>query len=260
MINLKKAKYPKSSFPLIKIDDLISNKLCDNLKIAIEKQKNFDDLVMNGRNRINKGSFTFKKFLSNSKSANKLYYSLNSQATFMKILKIFDKNFRNKFWEYKQKNLKFSKINYGNQKGRALTKQNKKNKGKNIVNLDMDFSLSKNGYFREPHRDRSTRIINFLIYLNSIPKKNGGTLEIFKTKKKLVKNSVLYPRFPKKNSLKKINNFQPKKKQGLFFLSSPDSYHGVSKFISKNKVKRVFIYGSFSLNKTVKWFYNPLHG
>ena len=43
--------------------------------------------------------------------------------------------------------------------------------------------MSKRGYFREPHRDRSTRIINFLIYLNSIPRKNGGILEIFKTKR-----------------------------------------------------------------------------
>ncbi len=256
MINLKKITFPKSTFPLIKIDNFISSKVCNNLKEVIENQNNFDDFVMNGRNRINKGSNTFREFLSSSKNANKLYNSLNSRATFLKILKIFEENFQNSFWKFKQKKLQFSKTNYGVQKGKTLTKQNKQNKKNNVVNLDIDFSISKNGYFREPHRDRSTRIINFLIYLNSIPKKNGGTLEIFKTKRKLGKSSSSYARFPKKNTVKIINKFQPKKKQGLFFLSSPDSYHGVSKFISKKDIKRVFIYGSFSLNKSVKWFYN----
>ena len=259
MINLKKITYPKSSFPIIRVDNLLSDKNCDILKKAIEDQKKFDDFVMNGRNRINKGSSTFRNFLSKSKNANELYNSLNSKSTFVKILRIFNNNFQDKFWRFKQNKMKYSKINYGNQKGNELTKQKKGDKKRNVVNLDIDFSVSKNGYFREPHRDRSTRIINFLIYLNSIPKKNGGTLEIFKTKKKWGRFSSSYPRFPRKNSVAIVNKFQPKKRQGLFFLSSPDSYHGVSKFISKNKTKRDFIYGSFSLNKPVKWLFNTIN-
>ena len=51
------------------------------------------------------------------------------------------------------------------------------------LNLDMDFSKSKKGYFREAHRDRDTRVISFLIYLNSFKNKDGGQLQIFKTKK-----------------------------------------------------------------------------
>ncbi len=256
MINLKKITYPNSSFPIIKVDDFLSKKSCNHLKKAIEKQKEFDDFVMNGRNRINKGSNNFKKFLSSSKEATKLYNFLNSHSTFIKILKIFKKKFQYSDWKFHIKNLKYSKINYGNQKGKILTRQKAKDKIKNVVNLDIDFSISKNGYFREPHRDRPTRILNFLIYLNTIPKKNGGTLEIFKTKKKWGSSSSSYPRFPNKRYVKIINEFQPKKSQGLFFLSSPNSYHGVSKFITKNNNKRVFIYGSFSLNKSVKWLFN----
>ena len=128
MINLKKITFPKSTFPLIKIDNFISSKLCNNLKEVIENQNNFDDFVMNGRNRINKGSNTFREFLSSSKNANKIYNSLNSRATFIKILKIFEDNFQNSFWKFKQKKLQFSKTNYGLQKGSKLTKNFSKSK------------------------------------------------------------------------------------------------------------------------------------
>ena len=124
------------------------------------------------------------------------------------------------------------------------------------MNLDIDFSLSEKGYYRSAHRDRDTRIINFLIYLNSIPKKYGGALQVFSLKKKLNENFKSYPRFPKTNKLKKVAEFQPKIGKIIIFLSSPDSYHGASKFKSNGKVKRFFIYGSYSLNKIVKWKFN----
>ena len=41
----------------------------------------------------------------------------------------------------------------------------------------------------------------------------------------------------------------------IIFLSTPDSYHAAEK-IYKDKLKRVFIYGSFSLNKKVAWTKN----
>ena len=43
----------------------------------------------------------------------------------------------------------------------------------------MDFSVSEKGYVRGIHRDRVTRVVNFLIYLNKLPYKSGGDLEIF---------------------------------------------------------------------------------
>ena len=81
-------------------------------------------------------------------------------------------------------------------------------------------------------------------------------LKFLKQKKKWSSNSKSYPRFPLKKNVEIFNRFQPKKSQGLFFLSSPNSYHGVSKFITKNDIRRTFIYGSFSLNKPVKWLFN----
>ena len=70
MIKLKKFKFPKSSFPIIQIDNLLSNSSCEKLKKDIQKQKKFDDFVMNGRNRINKGSATFNSFLNKSEISN----------------------------------------------------------------------------------------------------------------------------------------------------------------------------------------------
>ncbi len=50
------------------------------------------------------------------------------------------------------------------------------------MNLDIDFSVSKGGYRLRPHRDDITRLYNFLIYLTDIPKKNGGSLTIYRKK------------------------------------------------------------------------------
>tara|TARA_Y100000590_G_C15745229_1_gene1021776 strand:- start:1544 stop:2320 length:777 start_codon:yes stop_codon:yes gene_type:complete len=252
MINLKKIKFPNSNYPIIIIDNFIPNNICKKIRNAVIKQKKFDDYVMGGRNRINKGSDNFKSFLKKSIYAGELYKKLNKKKSYEKINNIFDKKFQKFPWKFKIINYKFSKTNYGLQKGRTFTKQSKKDKKLNLINLDMDFSASNSGYSREPHRDRNTRIINFLIYLNSIQKKNGGGLEIFSTRKNWGRKVNNFPRFPDKGKVKVINKFQPKIGQTLFFLSSPNSYHGVSKFISK-KNKRVFIYGSYSLNKPVTW-------
>ena len=255
MISLKKIKYPNSKFPIIVIDNFLSKNICEKIRTSILNQKKFDDHVMNGRNRINKGSNNFKNFIMNSFSAGKLYKSLNNKRLYEKIRIIFRKKFQSFSWKENVHNYKFSKTNYGFQKGKILTKQSKRNRKLNFVNLDVDFSVSENGYFREPHRDRDTRIINFLIYLNTVPKSNGGSLKIFSTKKAWGNKIKNFPRFPNKKKVRVTNQFQPKIGQTIFFLSSPNSYHGVSKFFSK-KNKRIFVYGSYSLNKPVSWKFN----
>ena len=56
--------------------------------------------------------------------------------------------------------------------------------------------MSKGGYRLRPHRDDVNRLYNFLIYLTDIPKKNGGSLTIYK--KKTIKNPrKSFRRFPK---------------------------------------------------------------
>ena len=69
----------------------------------------------------------------------------------------------------------FSKKLFGSQSGKKITKI-KTDLNKNILYLDIDFSISGKGYTRGPHRDRDSRIINFLIYLNNLTLK---TEEIF---------------------------------------------------------------------------------
>ena len=61
-----------------------------------------------------------------------------------------------------------------------------------------------------------------------------------------------FQRFPNKKDVRSTHSLIPKKGQFIVFKSTPDSYHGVTRFKS-NKKKRIFLYGSFSLNKTVNW-------
>ena len=125
------------------------------------------------------------------------------------------------------------------------------------VNLDIDFSVSKGGYRLRPHRDDITRLYNFLIYLTDIPKKNGGSLTIYRKKaKKNLRKS--FRRFPKIDELEIVKSFTPKKGTVVFFQSTPNSYHGVKRFMEKNCPKRFFIYGSYALNKPVIWNYKGI--
>ena len=55
------------------------------------------------------------------------------------------------------------------------------------------------------------------------------------------------------NELEIVKSFTPKKGTVVFFQSTPNSYHGVKRFIEKNCPKRFFIYGSYALNKPVIW-------
>ena len=239
----------------IKIDNFINKKDCEKIIKKIDKFKKYDDLVMNGRKRINKGSQNFKNYLKESKTSSNFFKRINNLKFYKKIkFKIFSEN-RKQLWKTDLKHLKFSKVVFGAQKGSKVTK-NKTNLKKNIIYLDLDFSVSEKGYFRGPHRDRDSRVLNFLIYLNELKKKDGGVLSFYKVKNK---NNYNYPRFPKQKEVFVSDKIISKQGVGAFFLSTPDSYHAVSKFYGKVNKKRYFIYGSYSLNKPVRWLKNKLH-
>ncbi len=120
---------------------------------------------------------------------------------------------------------------------------------KNSFFLHMDFSVAKKDYFREPHHDKNTRIINFLLYLNTL-ENSGGALEIYRYKK----NTNDYSQFPKFDDVELDNKISPKGGKLVVFLSSPDSVHGVEKFYPIKDEKRFFIYGSYTSFFKVKWF------
>ena len=257
MLRVEKLKKFKNNFPILVGNKAISNHLCASLIKEISSSETFDDLIMGGRSRINKGSKNFKKYINKSKISKKLFQLFNSKKFYNKIENVFKKNFKNQSWVnlYPPKlfnTKKFTikkKINSTELK--ALLSKNYKHPN---VNLDIDFSVSKGGYRLRPHRDDITRLYNFLIYLTDIPRKNGGSLTIYKKKaKKNIRKS--FKRFPKMSELEIVKSFTPKKGTVVFFRSTPNSYHGVKRFIEKNCPKRFFIYGSYAQNTPVIWKY-----
>ena len=257
MLRVEKLKKFKNNFPILVGNKAISNHLCASLIKEISSSETFDDLIMGGRSRINKGSKNFKKYINKSKISKKLFQLFNSKKFYNKIENVFKKNFKNQSWVnlYPPKlfnTKKFTikkKINSTELK--ALLSKNYKHPN---VNLDIDFSVSKGGYRLRPHRDDITRLYNFLIYLTDIPRKNGGSLTIYKKKaKKNIRKS--FKRFPKMSELEIVKSFTPKKGTVVFFQSTPNSYHGVKRFIENNCPKRFFIYGSYAQNTPVIWKY-----
>ena len=257
MLKISKLKKIKSNFPVIVGEQIISKKVCNSLIKEITNSKSFDDMIMGGRSRINKGSKNFNKYISSSKISKKLFATFNTQSFYKKIDKKFKKEFKTNTWESLFKPKKFNKKKY-TLKRKVNSKELKTLLGKNYknpnLNLDIDFSVSKGGYRLRPHRDDVNRLYNFLIYLTDIPKKNGGSLTLYKKKanKNLRKS---FRRFPKINELDKLKEFTPKQGSVIFFKSTPNSYHGVNRFKEKNCPKRFFIYGSYALNKPVIWKY-----
>ena len=211
------------SYKFFKIDKFLSRKNCKNIE-ETDNFKNYDDLVMNGRKRINKGSDNFKSFLKNQKF--KKFFNKINNISFLKIdRKIKIEKLKNQIWKIVLRKL-FKSI-YGLKKGNKVTNI-KTNLNKNIIYLDMDFSVSESGYNRGPHRDRDSRILENFIYLNTLDKKMA--VNFFFTILK-IKEILNIPDFQKKIL------YQPQyllKKELLFFFpSTPDSYHAVSKFIGK---------------------------
>ncbi len=257
MLRVEKLKKFKNNFPILVGNKAISNHFCTSLIKEISSSETFDDLIMGGRNRINKGSKNFKKYINKSKISKKLFQLFNSKKFYNKIENVFKKNFKNQSWVNLYPPKLFNTKKFTIKKKIDSTELNallSKNYKHPNVNLDIDFSVSKGGYRLRPHRDDITRLYNFLIYLTDIPRKNGGSLTIYKKKaKKNIRKS--FKRFPKMSELEIVKSFTPKKGTVVFFQSTPNSYHGVKRFIEKNCPKRFFIYGSYAQNTPVIWKY-----
>ncbi len=250
--NLVKVNAP---YPIAYIDEFLDNSECKKLFDEICAFKSYDDLVMNGRMRVNKGSKKFQDYIDNSPNLSKLYKRLNNKELFLEMRKKLDLMSTKPIWKTDLKEFKFSEANFGEQKFDLMKYLRKSwlisKLFKKTINLDIDFSRSKKGYFRQAHRDRATRVISFLLYLNTIKNEFGGEFEVYKLKKK-VSNVEKLKRFPDTNDVTLVEKFAPKAGQLFLFSSTPDSYHGVSKFVSEEQ-DRVFIYGSYSLDRKVAW-------
>ena len=95
--------------------------------------------------------------------------------------------------------------------------------------LHIDWSSAGDGYMREVHRDSPKRIWNFLIFFNDKDWEDGDFVIHSKEGGNFIVDRVV----------------EAKANRGLFFLSTPNSYHSVSKQHSTNTLRN-FIYGSYS--------------
>ena len=248
--NINKVNAP---YPIGYIDNFLNLEECKKLYDEINSFDQYDDLVMNGRMCVNKGSRIFKDYLKNSPNLLSLYEKLNNQNFYLDMKKKLDDISQSDCWRPILEDFYFSKENFGEQKFSLLKFLRRSSFVsfffKKTLNLDIDFSKSKKGYFRQAHRDRDTRVISFLIYLNSIKEDFGGAFEVYESK---LKDLSSLKRFPEPKDVELVDKFSPKAGQLFLFSSTPDSYHGVSKFTSDIQ-ERVFIYGSYSLDRKVIW-------
>ena len=174
MIKVNNLKKIKSNFPVMIGKNSISAKNCETLINEIRNTKAFDDMIQGGRSRINKGSKNFKRYLNSSKLSKKLFNQFNSKAFYKKIETKFKKTFKNYGWSNSYLPQSFLPEKFTNKRlmnSKELLRMLGSDYKDPNVNLDIDFSVSKGGYRLRPHRDDITRLYNFLIYLNDVPKK-----------------------------------------------------------------------------------------
>ena len=94
MLSTNKLKKIKSNFPVLVGDNVVSKSICNLLIKEISNSKSFDDMIMGGRSRINKGSKNFNSYIKNSVNSAKLFKLFNSKTFYKKIESIFIKNFK----------------------------------------------------------------------------------------------------------------------------------------------------------------------
>ena len=63
MLRIEKLKKVKGNFPVLVGSNIIPKNICKILIEEISNSKSFDDMIMGGRSRINKGSKNFDEYL-----------------------------------------------------------------------------------------------------------------------------------------------------------------------------------------------------
>ena len=231
------------------------------------------EIINNNRQMIISTSVTYNELLKNAKNWETLHDKINSHQFYEECLKTFNLDInqyelKNFFFkkelsdiEKKYKNLvnrKFSYLETGTLLKLLLFRTYKqilfkiKFLFKKKINLELlfDFSISQKGYKREIHRDSDSRVIVFLLYLNSFKNKGeGGDLNLHE----LVNNDKRnIPAQPKDENCRIVESLSPKAGNLVLFLNTAEAFHSVSEMMGEEK--RYFLYGSYTaLNKK-----NPL--
>ena len=261
------------------IDNFIEEDHCKKLVLDAQNILNTNsekEILNNNRQLISSTSITYNNFISNSQSwlqLNEKLYSNNFYQECLKNLNINQNQFElsNFFFkknlteiEKKYKNLinkKFSYLKTGSLMkllSYRIYKQilfRMKFLLKRKINLELiyDFSISRKGYKREIHRDSDSRVIVFLLYLNTFKDNiEGGNLNLHELKNKNL-NSV--PPQPQSSDCNLIHSINPKAGRLVLFLNSTDAFHSVSEMVGNQD--RYFLYGSYTaLNKKNPYLIN----
>ena len=94
MLQIEKLRKVKGNFPVLAGSNIIPKNICKKLIEEISNSKSFDDMIMGGRSRINKGSKNFNNYIKQSKISKKLFKLFNSKFFYKKIENIFKKKFK----------------------------------------------------------------------------------------------------------------------------------------------------------------------
>lgn len=217
MINFEKATSNEYPFPYMELDECFTKDILENLI------KEFPDIsnkpvVMGGRKKINTSltDMDFSNWIETAPTWKMLYDYLNQDDTFYTILDYYNDDLNK--WEC---NL------------------NEHTSLHTDCFTHIDWSSATDGYVREIHRDTDKRIWNFIIFLSDKDWEGGDFL---------IHSSDELTNYPHQiwdKSLPVTKTIEAKANRGCFFLSTPNSYHSVSKQFN-TKSPRKFIYGSYS--------------
>lgn len=213
MINFENGEFHTEPYPYIIVDNCFDNETLKKLKDEFPNVENRPQ-KMGNRKKLESPDAT--KWLRDSPSWNSFYNWMDTDDTFKSVMNMY--------------NTELSKWN---------TVLNNKSSLSTDCYVYIDWSVAGDGYVREVHCDRNIRIWNFIIFLSD-KDWDGGDFIIHSSKG--FKN---LPRRIYNKSLPVVRTIEAKANRGLFFLSTPNSYHSVSKQ-SNTKSPRKFIYGSYS--------------
>lgn len=265
------------------IENFIDEDDCNKLIEDAQKILNLNsenEVLNNNRQLISSTSITYNNFLSSSQNWSKLHDKLYSNIFYAECLKnlnieknkfelsnfFFKKNLTDNEKKYKKLiNKKFSYIKTATLiklilfriYNQILFKIKFFLKRKINLELIYDFSISRKGYKREIHRDSDSRVIVFLLYLNTFENNiDGGSLNLHEIKNK---NLNFIPPQPKANDCSLIQSINPKAGRLVLFLNSAEAFHSVSEMVGNQE--RFFLYGSFTaLNKKNPYLAKSLKG
>ena len=222
MIDLSKGISATYPFPYTIIEDCFDE---DTLNKLIKEFPNTDNspFVMGGRNQmenskphIRKIIPQFETWIQNSPTWKQFYNSFSSDDTFRKVLEQYTDSIEK--WQG------------------VVTQTSSLNSD---CYLHIDWSSASDGYVREIHTDSRKRVWNFLIFLND-KEWDGGDFVIHSSDDIHTLDHQIW-----NHKLPVHRTIEAKKNLGIFFLSTPDSYHSVT-LQSNTKTPRQFIYGSYS--------------